>query len=251
MKAKKIYITTMVIIVLELIIIASIAIYVTGKKRNVATVKKSDITITDEMIFSKDGKTGYLHGLWGDGESKYSFGLCCGVNLQTLKGADSVEKIVLGKFAVITQWERQIEGDFLERETDNYFWAFPNLKEIEVELGNTHMAVKDGILYHLNEHTGNICEIEACVPTLSGEIIITEGVEIVNGMNHCKGITTVKLPSTVTAIYPGSLDNLENCQEFLVDKKNQTYCSVDGAIYTKDKKDLIVRPLGKSGKRTR
>ena len=42
---------------------------------------------------------------------------------------------------------------------------------------------------------------------------LPEGVEIVNGMNHCKGITTVKLPSTVTAIYPGSLDNLENCQK--------------------------------------
>ncbi|MBR6214419.1 MAG: leucine-rich repeat protein [Candidatus Methanomethylophilaceae archaeon] len=56
----------------------------------------------------------------------------------------------------------------------------------------------------------------------------------------------VYVPATVTYIY-GFSSIIYNAYGFEVDTNNDTYCSVDGVIYTKDMKTLVALPPKKTG----
>ena len=62
----------------------------------------------------------------------------------------------------------------------------------------------------------------------------------------CYALTNVEIPASVTTIgeinfyYCSSLTNIK------VDKNNETYCSIDGALFNKDATTLLVYPAGKT-----
>ena len=63
------------------------------------------------------------------------------------------------------------------------------------------------------------------------------------------GLTELNIPAGVTKIddFYESVDSLLN---FNVDENNETYCSVDGVLFSKDRKTLIRFPGGRSGEYT-
>ena len=57
------------------------------------------------------------------------------------------------------------------------------------------------------------------------------------------GVKTLNVPATVTSI--SDMHESADLQEFKVDANNAIYCDVDGVLYSKDKKTLLVMPYGR------
>lgn len=77
-----------------------------------------------------------------------------------------------------------------------------------------------------------------------------EGLETIEGcvLYTCYGLTDVYIPSTVTSIEENMFCSSSfGLEEFHVDENNDSYCSVNGVIFTKDMTRLVRYPLHKVG----
>ena len=63
--------------------------------------------------------------------------------------------------------------------------------------------------------------------------------------NECTGLTTITVPSSVTSIGIGAFSGNKGLEKVQVDQGNTSYTSIDGVLYTKDKKLLVSYPIGK------
>ncbi|MBO5487204.1 MAG: hypothetical protein J5988_09830 [Eubacterium sp.] len=215
------------------------------------TTASETVVSRQSVLLSEDQKTGFIYGSWGDGydESageRNSLGPDCGVVLEYLD-CPTVEKLVFGKMATVTVYESNVDSDSAQQK--NPFSGCPKLKEIEVEEGSNLLQAKDGLLFKLGSDGKTPCGVEACLPDTEGKVSLPEGVRYINGFHGCTQITSLEIPSTVSTICAGALENMKNCENFFVDKENLYYCDVDGVIYTKDKKQLVAYPAGKKDKK--
>ncbi|MGN0215668.1 MAG: leucine-rich repeat protein, partial [Prevotella sp.] len=67
--------------------------------------------------------------------------------------------------------------------------------------------------------------------------------------DNCKGLTTVHVPTNLTDIAVGAFNMCEGMEYFTVDDNNSKYSALAGMLCTKDKKELVVFPAGKSDSR--
>ena len=65
--------------------------------------------------------------------------------------------------------------------------------------------------------------------------------------NGCSGLEGVTIPRGVTAIGWGAFGGCEKLTGIGVDSDNSAYVSVDGVVFTKDMKTLVMYPPGKTG----
>ena len=63
----------------------------------------------------------------------------------------------------------------------------------------------------------------------------------------CSGLTNITIPSSVTKIGDYAFDDCSNLTQINVGDENNSYASVDGVLFSKDMKTLIVCPDGKAG----
>lgn len=79
-------------------------------------------------------------------------------------------------------------------------------------------------------------------------IILPEGVTSIGNcvFGGCSDLESVSLPASVTSIGWDAFDS-SNLSSINVDQGNAVYSSVDGVLFSKDKKTLIFCPKGKSG----
>ncbi|MBR2742863.1 MAG: leucine-rich repeat protein [Clostridia bacterium] len=80
-------------------------------------------------------------------------------------------------------------------------------------------------------------------------LVIPEGVTSigVRAFQNCDGLTSVTIPSSMTSIGNNAFYNCSALTSINVDADNTAYTSVDGVLFTKDKKTLVMYPAGKSG----
>ena len=80
------------------------------------------------------------------------------------------------------------------------------------------------------------------------EIILPEGIASIGNFafSVCDALESVSLPASVTSIGRDAFDSL-NLSSINVVQGNALYSSVDGVLFSKDKKTLIFCPRGKSG----
>lgn len=57
------------------------------------------------------------------------------------------------------------------------------------------------------------------------------------------GLTYVTIPASVTSLDPTAFRNCIKMMSFTVEEGNKNYCSIDGVIFTADKKTLVAYPL--------
>lgn len=75
------------------------------------------------------------------------------------------------------------------------------------------------------------------------EIIISESVEIIRDEAFVgTSITSIEIPASVKEIGEGVFNFCELLENISVSENSENYCSVKGALYTKDKKKLIAFP---------
>ena len=60
-------------------------------------------------------------------------------------------------------------------------------------------------------------------------------------------ITSITIPDSVTNIGNGAFDDCFGLKSINVSKNNKNYCSVDGVLFSKDKKKIIIYPIKKEG----
>lgn len=68
-----------------------------------------------------------------------------------------------------------------------------------------------------------------------------------NAFFECKSLEVITIPSSVCHIGTQCFGACINLTEINVDSENKAYCSNDGVLFSKDKKELIAFPLGRSG----
>lgn len=206
-----------------------------------------------DILTDESGTRGYVHGVWGFGRnlSEHSNILeqepGCGVRIGNERNVN-LRILTFGKLARVMEQERDIcEGS----ENDNLFSAYPALEKIEVEEGNPYLRQEQGMLYETEPGSGSIRSLYACIIGKKGTVKIAEGTRILRegAFQGCNQITSVNIPESVEEIYPNALESMDLCTEFTVDEANPYYCSVDGVLYTKDRKKQVAYPAGKKNER--
>lgn len=85
----------------------------------------------------------------------------------------------------------------------------------------------------------------------TGALVLDSSVTRINyatGFYSTAGITSISIPATTTTIsyFAISTGGNKSLVEYVVDKNNPNYSSLDGVLYDKDKKTLIAYPYGKN-----
>ena len=125
------------------------------------------------------------------------------------------------------------------------------LKEILVDAGNPKFISDDGVLYTKNH------EELICVPfnkdfSSKGNCFTinsnTKKVHV-DAIMETPTLKKLVVPASVVDLYMGRWPTFayspRQLEEIVVDAGNQTYCSIDGVVYSKDKTKLIYYPAGK------
>ena len=119
-----------------------------------------------------------------------------------------------------------------------------NLTNIAVDDGNPSYISSNGILFSKNQKTlvifpgGKI-----------GEYNIPDDVTSIrsDAFSSCIGLTSVIIPASVTSIGSGVFADCTGLTSIVVDDGNPSYISLNGILFSKDRKTIITFPAGKTG----
>lgn len=148
------------------------------------------------------------------------------------------------------------------------FWECLSLNTINVEPNNLFFTSIEGVLYNID--TSNLVKYPAA--RIAESYAIPNSVTVIDAFafNYCHGISNLEIPNSVTSIgqhafsYSADLTSIsfgnsvasigdwafykaQGIISFSVNPDNPYYSSLDGVLFTKDKRNLIVYPSGKSG----
>ena len=127
---------------------------------------------------------------------------------------------------------------------DGAFSFCSNLTDIFVKTGNTSFVSADGVLLDYNRHIVVACP-GAKGPSLSLEATI-DSIRP-QAFYGCKALTSLSLPSALSAIGQNPFVFCENLAEINVDQNNVTLASRDGVLMSKDGHTIVSYPNGRSG----
>jgi len=124
------------------------------------------------------------------------------------------------------------------------FSGCSSLTSITVAEGNANYSSEDGVVYNKDK-----TELIVCPAGKTGNLEIAEGVTSIgyNVFNGCSGITSIKIPASVSYLDSLTFDNCTNLTSITVAEGNANYSSEDGVLYNKEKTELIVCLPGKTG----
>lgn len=127
-------------------------------------------------------------------------------------------------------------------EDSNLFWYLKKLKEITVSPGNSAFMAKDGVLFSLDGVT--LVAYPAAKPDKE-YVIPDEVVTIADDAisDKCKNLERLVIGKKVKYWdIEGDMDGMPEVAEFAVAPENLNFCSENGVLYSKDKKELLIYP---------
>lgn len=128
---------------------------------------------------------------------------------------------------------------------DKALYNCSSLMQIKVNSDNQTYCDIDGVLFSKDKKT-----LILCPDGKSGDYTIPDCVTTIGeeAFEWCIKLTSITIPDNVTTIKDRAFYNCSSLTQIKVSSDNQTYCDIDGVLFSKDKKKLILCPNGKSGK---
>ena len=127
---------------------------------------------------------------------------------------------------------------------DDVFYGVHSMESVTVKDGNTMYRSVDGVLF---DH--DVKELIRYPNAKAGDYEIPDGVETIAAyaFGSCRDLTSVTIPSTLTSIGMSNFTLCHSIGSFNVDDGNTAYTSVDGVLFSKDMKTLLMYPAARSG----
>ncbi|MDE5619963.1 MAG: leucine-rich repeat domain-containing protein [Ruminococcus sp.] len=127
---------------------------------------------------------------------------------------------------------------------DRALYNCSSLIKIKVNSDNKTYCDIDGVLFSKDKKT-----LILCPDGKSGDYTIPDCVTTIGeeAFEWCIKLTSITIPNNVTNIKDRAFYNCSSLMQIKVNSNNQTYCDIDGVLFSKDKKKLILCPNGKSG----
>ncbi len=92
-------------------------------------------------------------------------------------------------------------------------------------------------------YTDSTTRTEVTVPDEIEGLPVTEIADF--SLFNAESLQTIRIGKNVNTIGEWAMTNNQRLQEFVVDENNESFCSVDGVLYSKDMKTLIYFPPAK------
>ena len=191
--------------------------------------------------------------------------ICCPCKKSSVEIPDSVTGIGDYGFSLCAELRSISLPEKVKTIGQSPFIGCSNLTEIKVDRKNNNFASIDGVLYNkdVNELIccpGGIASVE--IPesvtsfregALTGCVNITE-MKIPEGIagiaayefQACTSLKKIELPDSVTSVHENAFDGCIALEEIIVSSENEVYSTYDGALFNKDKTELVICPLGKT-----
>ncbi len=138
-----------------------------------------------------------------------------------------------------------IDGKYYEAEA-GFAETAPRYYYIsELEDGFSFAYGQEG--YSVYQYDGR--ESEVVIPDSCNDSPVTEIDSNIFYYNNWKDFApvSVTIPDSIKAIDNFAFSGIDSIRNFYVDENNQVYTSIDGVMYSKDKKTLFACPAGKEG----
>ena len=164
--------------------------------------------------------------------------------LSSINIPDSVTKIETCAFENCTKLSEVNISKYVSEIGDNAFSYCENLKSINVDSKNKYYISIDGNLYDKN-----VTELKQySLGKTEDTFTLPKTVEYIpeNVVSGCNYLVNVNIPENVEFISDIAFDNCTKLNNINVDNNNKTYSSINGTLYSKDKTELLLYPMGRT-----
>ena len=163
---------------------------------------------------------------------EFAFRSCSGLSSMTIP--DGVTHIESATFLFCTGLKSVTIPASVERISPGAFAHCDNLTVFSVDISNRVFCSKNGMICSKNG--------SKLVVGVNGNVTIPDGVEIVKScaFDDLAGLLTVKMPASVRTVDDSAFMGCSALKEFSVDASNQSFCSRNGLLCSKDGKTLVV-----------
>ena len=126
---------------------------------------------------------------------------------------------------------------------DDIFDSYNKLERIDVSEENTKYSSMQGILF--NKEKSTIIKYPSNKNDISNyEIPSTVKIIEKYAFQNCTSLTSVTIPDSVTSISGSAFIGCNKLERIDVSENNDTYSSVDGILYNKEKTKMLIVPEG-------
>lgn len=178
--------------------------------------------------------------------------------IESLVVPASVTECAKGAFQQCPDLEKVVWGVGLPVIAEQTFWQCINLKRIDIPDSvtsiETYALMETGIeVLTIKSPTIKFCQYSVCKAENLREIVFEEGVEKIDSVtlsynfSECPNLSVIKIPSTVTSIYKFFFNQADSLQTIDVSESNETYSSLSGILYNKERTSFIKVPSGIKG----
>ena len=171
----------------------------------------------------------------------YAFYGCTALTSVTIP--DSVTSIGNSAFYGCTSLINITIGRDVTSTLDDIFDSYNKLERINVSEENTKYSSIQGILF--NKEKSTIIKYPSNKNDISN-YEIPSTVEIIEkyAFQNCTSLTSVTIPDSVTNISGSAFIGCNKLERINVSENNDTYSSVDGILYNKEKTEMLIVPEG-------
>ena len=171
--------------------------------------------------------------------------------IREMAGCDLEGGATAGKLSVLDLSEANIveggdsysidfgmEGGISYAETSNNSigrYMFYNCASLtSIKLPNSATIIEGGVFEGCEKLTS---------ATIGNSVAIIEDY----AFDFCTGITSITIPKNVATIEENAFIRCDNLKEYIVVSDNNSFASIDGVLFNKEKTELVLYPPGKAG----
>ena len=164
--------------------------------------------------------------------------------LQRVDVAEGTVRVCASAFAGCSMLDAVTIPASVTNIAENAFVRCPSLSDISVADGNAYYKEMDGALY-----TKDGTKIVCCPASVAGAYALPDEVSVIGAyaFNGCDKLTGISIPAGVTTMPLTAFVGCTSLSAIVVDETNAVFRDIDGVVFTKDGKTLVLCPPGFKG----